>query len=97
MALAAGVAALILLLPGLRQAAEALTGFADATGLDGGAALILRATGVSLIAEFAACLCEDAGEKALAGKVELAARVTLFAMAAPLLSELLTLVTEALT
>ncbi|HIS02619.1 MAG TPA: stage III sporulation AC/AD family protein [Candidatus Pullichristensenella avicola] len=95
-ALAAGAAALALLLPGLRQAAETLTGFAGAAGLDGGAALILRATGVSLIAEFAAGVCEDAGEKALAGRVELASRVTLFAMAAPLLKELLDLVTEAL-
>ena len=73
-----------------------MTLFADASGLDGGAALILRATGVSLIAEFATHLCEDAGEKALASRVELAVRVTLFAMAAPLLTELVNLVTEAL-
>ena len=79
-ALAAGAAALTMLLP----------------GLDGGAALILRATGISLIAEFAAHICEDAGEKALASRVELAARVTLFAMAAPLLTEVVTAVTGAL-
>ena len=54
------------------------------------------ATGVSLVAEFAAHLCEDAGEKALAGRVELAVRVTLFAMAAPLLTEVVAIVTEAL-
>lgn len=95
-ALAAGAAALMMLLPGLREAAGALSGFAEASGLEDGAALILRATGVSLIAEFAARLCEDAGEKALAGRVELAVRVTLFAMAAPLLTELLQMVTETL-
>ena len=41
-------------------------------------------------------ICEDAGEKALASRVELAVRVTLFAMAAPLLTEVVTIVTEAL-
>ena len=95
-ALAAGAAALTMLLPGLREAASALSLFADASGLAGGAALILRATGVSLIAEFAVHICEDAGEKALASRVELAVRVTLFAMAAPLLTEVVTAVTEAL-
>ncbi len=77
--MAAGAAVLVMLLPGLREAASALTLFADASGLDGGAALILRVAGVSLIAEFATHLCEDAGEKALASRVELAVRVTLFA------------------
>ena len=95
-ALAAGTAALTMLLPGLREAAAALSLFSSASGLDGGAALILRATGISLIAEFAVHICEDAGEKALASRVELAVRVTLFAMAAPLLTEVVTIVTEAL-
>ena len=40
---AAGAAVLVMLLPGLREAASALSLFADASGLDGGAALILRA------------------------------------------------------
>ena len=75
-ALAAGAAALVLVLPGLRTAADPLAG-------------------ISLIAEFAARLCEDAGEKALAGRVELVVRVALFAMAAPLLVELLDTITEA--
>ena len=44
-ALAAGAAVLTMLLPGLREAASALTLFADASGLDGGAALILRGDG----------------------------------------------------
>ena len=95
-ALAAGAAALTMLLPGLREAAAALSLFSSASGLDGGAALILRATGISLIAEFAVHICEDAGEKALASRVELAVRVTLCAMAAPLLTEVVTIVTEAL-
>ena len=89
-------AALTMLLRGLREAAAALSLFSSASGLDGGAALILRATGISLIAEFAVHICEDAGEKALASRVELAVRVTLFAMAAPLLTEVVTIVTEAL-
>jgi len=85
-----------MLAPGLRDAAASVAGFATAAGMDGGPALILRAAGVSLIAEFASQLCEDAGEKALAGRIELAVRVTLFAMAAPLIADLVSLVTKAL-
>ena len=66
-ALAAGAAVFVMLAPGLQKAAESVAGFASAAGMDGGPALILRAAGVSLIAEFASQLCEDAGEKALKG------------------------------
>ncbi|NLD60119.1 MAG: hypothetical protein GX647_10745 [Clostridiales bacterium] len=95
-ALAAGAAVFVMLVPGLKDAAESVAGFANAAGMDGGPALILRAAGVSLIAEFASQICEDAGEKALAGRIELAVRVTLFAMAAPLIADLFSLVTKAL-
>ncbi len=95
-ALSAGAAALVMLLPGLREAAGAIAGFADAAGMDDGAALILRAAGISLIAEFAGQLCEDAGERALAGRIDLVVRVTLFAMAAPMIAQLYALVTETL-
>lgn len=95
-AMAAGAAVLAMLLPDLRDSAQALEAFADAAGLEDGAALVMRAAGVALIAEFAQQICEDAGETALAGRVELAVRVTLFAMAAPMLGELVSLVADAL-
>ena len=59
-------------------------------GLDAdGSTILIRATGIALIAQFGAQLCRDAEESALAGRVELAGRVTLLGMTAPLLTGLL--------
>ena len=96
-ALAAGAAALMLLLPGLQSAAQVIREFSErAQGAQDGASLLLRAAGIALLAEFAQQLCEDAGEKALAGRIELGVRVALFGMAAPLLREVLLVVEEVL-
>ena len=57
---------------------------------------VYKALAMGFVTEIGAGICEDAGEKALASRVELAVRVTLFAMAAPLLTEVVTIVTEAL-
>lgn len=45
---------------------------------------LLRAAGISVIAELAAQLCRDSGERALAGRVALVARVSILALCAPL-------------
>jgi stage III sporulation protein AD len=45
---------------------------------------VLRIVGVAYVAEFAAQVCRDAGEGAVAGKVELAAKVVILAMAVPI-------------
>ena len=45
----------------------------------------LRAAGLSLLAEFGAAICRDSGEAALSVRIEVAARLALAAMAAPLL------------
>ena len=50
--------------------------------------LMLRALGVSVIGEFASGMCRDAGESALAARVEFGSRVALLAMGAPLMVEL---------
>ena len=92
-ALAGGIAALYLLRADLQAVAELLGQLARETGLQQGhAALLLRASGIALVSEFGADLCRDAGESALAGRVELAARVVLLALAAPLLRELFALI-----
>ena len=74
---------------GLGEGVRALVHLSDQAGLDGDhTAVMIRATGVAVLAEFGAQLCRDAGEGALAGRVELAGRVTLLGLALPLLTEL---------
>lgn len=48
-------------------------------------ALLVKVTGVALISEFAAQICRDSGEGALAGKAELAGKVAVLSMALPLI------------
>ena len=88
-AMAAGLCVLLLCLDGLREGARALGALAAQAGLaEGKAAAMLRATGIAVLVEFGVQLCRDAGESALAGRIELAGRVTLLGIALPILSEL---------
>ena len=86
-AMAAGLAAAAMSMDGIRTGVTALQGLSSAAGMDGGTgSTLLRATGVAMIAEFGAQLCRDAGESALAGRVELAGRAALIGMTVPLLT-----------
>ena len=97
LALATGAAVLVMLSGELRQAVEAMLRLANRGGMsEESGALLLRAAGIALIAEFAAQMCEDAGERAMGGRIALAARVAMLALSAPLLTQLMDVVSEAL-
>lgn len=51
--------------------------------------LLMKSMGVCLTTQFAADCCRDAGENALAGRVEFAGRVAVLVLAMPLVRELL--------
>jgi len=85
-ALVTGLVAVMMVMPGLSGAVEVVATLSQGAGLKSDSAqLLIRATGVTLIVEFGAGLCKDAGESALASRIELGGRVALLAMAAPLL------------
>ena len=52
--------------------------------------MLLKIGGISLLMDFAAQTCRDAGENGLALKVELAGRVMLILLALPFMQALLT-------
>ncbi|OQB25207.1 MAG: Stage III sporulation protein AC/AD protein family protein [Firmicutes bacterium ADurb.Bin182] len=54
--------------------------------------VILKAIGIAYLTQFAAQICKDAGETAIAGKVELIGRVLILAMALPLVTVLLKMI-----
>lgn len=54
--------------------------------------LLLKIVGISYLAEFASQICKDAGETAIASKVELAAKVIIIAMSIPIVGSLLDLI-----
>ena len=89
-ALAAGTLIALLTLPRLQEVVQGITAIARAGGLsDTYLKQLLRVCGVSLLMDFAAQTCRDAGENGLAMKVELAGRITLIALSLPFMQALL--------
>ncbi|WP_154937590.1 SpoIIIAC/SpoIIIAD family protein [Bacilliculturomica massiliensis] len=58
--------------------------------------VVVKVLVVGYIADFTAQLCRDAGEGAIAGKVELAGKVMIFYLAVPIMMSLLEIVTKLL-
>ncbi|OON94426.1 MAG: stage III sporulation protein AD [Candidatus Epulonipiscioides saccharophilum] len=55
--------------------------------------IIFKIIGIAYIAEFGLQLCKDAGEEAIGKKIEFAAKVMIFVVAAPVILALVELIT----
>lgn len=94
-AIAAGVLAMTLCMPDLKAVSDALKRLsADAGNRD--RTYLLRVCGIAMVAEFAADICRDAGERALSGRIEVCVKLALLAGALPVLTELMQGITELL-
>lgn len=58
--------------------------------------ILLKITGIAIITEFAVSICTDAGEKAIASKIEIGSKVIIIEMSIPIISSLLELIVEIL-
>ena len=58
--------------------------------------ILLKITGIAFITEFAVSICSNAGEKAIASKIEIGSKVIIIAMSIPIITSLLELVIEIL-
>ena len=58
--------------------------------------VLLKMTGIAYLIEFTASSCKDAGETAIASKVELAGRILIMAMSIPILTTLLETISQLL-
>ena len=58
--------------------------------------ILLKITGIAIITEFAVSICADAGEKAIATKIEIGSKVIIIAISIPIISSLLELIIEIL-
>jgi stage III sporulation protein AD len=89
--IAAGALAGLMILPQLAQIVDGVVSLAKSGGVqDGYITQLLKISGISLLMDFAAQTCRDAGEDGLALKVELAGRVMLIALSLPVMQTLLT-------
>ena len=57
---------------------------------------MLKITGIAYIAEFGKQACKDAGEGAIASKIELGAKILLLAMCVPIVRQILSLLASLL-
>lgn len=71
------------ILSGLERVIAGLSGQSNLTGI------ILKALGICIVAELGSQCCRDAGEAAIAAKVELAAKTALVLMCMPVFTQLL--------
>ncbi|EKP93821.1 stage III sporulation protein AD [Thermaerobacter subterraneus] len=86
------VAVFLLLVDDIAAVIRVLQQVADRADLDARyTATLLKIVGVAYLAEFGAQLCRDAGESALAAKVELAGKVVILLLAVPILMAVLEL------
>jgi len=56
--------------------------------------VIIKALAIAYLTEFTASLCEDAGQKSIGTKVELAGKIAIFFVAIPVFTSLLDLLTS---
>ncbi|MBQ8312344.1 MAG: stage III sporulation protein AD [Clostridia bacterium] len=90
-ALAAGILLLTMAMPMVAQVIGGITSIAQTGGVKSSyLTQLLKVAGISLLMDFAAQTCRDAGEEGLAMKTELAGRVMLLTLALPAMQTLLT-------
>ena len=83
-AVCGGILIFVLTVPNISQTFAELKSFADRTGI--GREMIspaLKAVGIAYITAYTAELCRDAGENALAAKVEMAGKIIMLSIALP--------------
>ena len=58
--------------------------------------ILIKITGIAFLTEFAVSICSDAGEKAIASKIEIGSKIIIITMSMPIITSLLELVVEIL-
>ena len=51
--------------------------------------VVVKAAGIAIVSEMGAQICADAGERALAGRIALASRISMLCLCAPMLERIL--------
>ena len=59
--------------------------------------VLIKITGIAYLTEFACNTCKDAGETAIAAKVEFAGRILIVAMSIPIISTLMEMLLKVIT
>ena len=94
-AAATGILIFLMLCSPLGELISLLRETAEQAGVgEGYFGIVLKVIGIAYLTQFGAQLCADAGESAIAAKIELAGKVLMMAAAAPVLTGVLETVIE---
>ena len=93
--IACGVLIMMAVMDMLAPSISAITELTSAAGLDTGyAQALMKALAVCYITQLASDSCRDAGESAIASKIELAGKAAIVAISLPVFASLAELVTD---
>ncbi len=91
--IAAGIIVFTMILGKITAVIELLNSYAQKVNIDTiYLSTLLKIVGIAYITEFGAEVCKDAGEGAIASKVELAGKVVIIVLAVPIITSLLDLI-----
>lgn len=98
LSLTVGILILLMTLDALVPVMETLTELIEISGQGREAfTILLKALGVCFITQLASDACKDAGEGAIASKVELAGKVVILLLAMPLFEQIIGVATSLMT
>ena len=93
----AGVLIITLSLDKLTGIINILTTLSNKTGLNSEyLGILLKITGIAILTEFAVSICNDAGESAIATKVDLGGKIIIISISIPIIVALLELIVKIL-
>lgn len=88
--LIAGALILVLVLDKMSGVINLLTNLANKTSINKDFIfLLIKITGIAFLTEFAVSICKDAGESAIAIKIDMGGKVMIIAISIPIISSLL--------
>lgn len=92
-----GVLILLLVIDDLSGIINLLNSLADKVSINSSfLALLIKITGIAFLSEFAVCICKDAGEGAIASKIEIGTKIIIISMSIPIISSLLEIILDVL-
>ena len=59
--------------------------------------ILLKITGIAILSEFAISVCKDAGEVAIASKIDFGAKIIMVAISIPIIASLLEMILKVMT
>lgn len=93
--IATGILIFLIILPSLESVVEGIFDIIKKLDISiGYIGIILKIIGIAYISEFCTQICQDAGENAIASKIELGGKVIIMLISVPIITELLDLITR---